>query len=212
MKLSLPPFIVRCQPLLIVLAPVAVLAVSFFAFIQPRMTAGKTAHARLAPLEQRVVSVQAALAAAPAAEAGDARNTMPEFERRTPAGDRVPDLLEQLAGLAAADAAGEKVQHLLLETGKRVVPPPPKAGEAPRVATIEPDAMDPRLALFRTPLSYTPVTMTFESSYARLGRFFWELRALPTLVEVRSVEVGPVAQGDVVHTRLVILAFQRATP
>ncbi|MBI4520007.1 MAG: hypothetical protein HY701_04170 [Gemmatimonadetes bacterium] len=31
----------------------------------------------------------------------------------------------------------------------------------------------------------------FESSYARAGQFLWDLRGLPTLVDVRSLEVGP---------------------
>ena len=83
-------------------------------------------------------------------------------------------------------------------------------GTAPAGAAAE--RLDPRLELFPTPLSYTPITIGFDSSYQQLGKFLWQLHGLPTLVEIRSVEIGPAGVPSLVHLSLVVMAFQRREP
>ena len=66
------------------------------------------------------------------------------------------------------------------------------------------------LALFGVPLAYTRVTASFESSYERLGRFLWDMRELPTIVEVQSLDVRPVSSdGTRVRTSMVLFVYQR---
>ncbi len=46
------------------------------------------------------------------------------------------------------------------------------------------------------------VRVAFDSSYARAGRFLWDLRELPMLVDVQSLEVGPAERSS--QVRLVL--------
>jgi hypothetical protein len=111
---------------------------------------------------------------------------MSAFERRIGARDATSQLLGQLTHLALS--AG--VRNLLIDsTSARVAVTSPGAG--PRVAgASEPD---PRIALFKTPLVYSSVPMSFDSGYEALGELLWQFRDMPTLVEIRALDVKPRA-------------------
>lgn len=129
------------------------------------------------------------------------------FLREVAARDAVPQLMEQLARFAMRDGA----LNLMIETGERaVVPASSRSG--PQVAgAVEPD---PRLALFEVPLAYVPITMSFDADYAGLGNLLWHLRDLPTLVEIRSVEVKPQRERGAATLRasITLFAYAQQTP
>lgn len=211
MRFSVPPSLVRFQPVLVGVVPLLVLAAVLVGVIQPRVRAGAAARARLEPLQQRAVSMQRTLATRATTE-GNSADVLTEFERRIPADDRVPELLERLAQRALAGTDKEKIQNLMLETGVQVTAPTAAGDGTAPVAELGAERLDPRLELFPKPLSYTPITIGFDSSYGQLGSFFWQLRGLPTLVEIRRVEIGPAAEPSLVHVNLVVVAFQRTEP
>ena len=71
-------------------------------------------------------------------------------------------------------------------------------------------ARDPRLALFPHAVSYTPLRVTFESTFEAAGNLLWQLRDLPTLVEVRS---AALTRGlPLMRTELLVRVLQRVDP
>lgn len=58
----------------------------------------------------------------------------------------------------------------------------------------------------------TPVTVMFDAPYAQIGRFFWNLRTLPAIFEVRSVEIEPARSPSTsMRAKIVLVGFKRAT-
>jgi hypothetical protein len=187
--------ILRFAPL--VLAAVLLVA-GWMLFVQPRFSASSRAGQDIDGLRQRLTTLRAAIAEPmPPAPATDPAAA---FQRATAAGDATSQLLEQLARLAADAPA----VNLLIETGERVEaaqrPAGPQASNAP--------APDPRLALFPTSLSYTPVTMSFDAAYSGVGDVLWGMRDLATTVELRNVEVRPADEGRV-HVAITLFAYAR---
>ena len=158
-------------------------------------------------LQARLTELETAARGAPpgpvAAVADGARR---EFERRTPAEDPSPGVLQALARLAAG-APGGAVREVSIESGRQRIVAAPGGASGSGVRTETPD---PRLALFGAPVALTPVTMTFEASYAAAGWFFWNLRNLPATVEVRRVEIVPAGEASSrLRVTLMLFAFQR---
>ncbi len=157
-----------------------------------------------AALEGRAASMRRLLKDAGATAAGEAR-AVAELEKLVSARDRVPEVIEVLARLAFDPRNPAQSRGLLIEAGRRAslsatAMPADTAGGAR-------GSLDPRWALFPGWLEYTPITVTFDTTYHHLGLFLWRLRDLPTLVEVRSVEIGrslPLSK-----VKLVLLALQR---
>ncbi len=192
------------------MAPFAALLVAYLGLIQPRLSARRTAATEIERLEGRLVTTRALLAAPLPKAMG---NALHDFELRTPAADRVPALLEKLSRLALAPSEHGEVHHLLIETGDRGMLSAPGTQGGPKVAGTPADYSDPRFALFGAALAYTPVTVGFDASYGRLGRFLWDLRDLPTTVEIRWLEVArPSAEVPYVRVTLLLFAYQRAGP
>jgi hypothetical protein len=196
----------RIVPALTVVAPVTLMMAAYLVAVRPRVVAADRARARAAVLEARLVELEAVARGAPAVASGE--GSQRDFERRTPAEDRLPDVVDALALLANSAAQGG-VQNLSIDTGNQVEPPASSANAPVGIAGPRTDAPDPRLDLFQTPVAYAPVTVTFDATYAQLGRFFWNLRTLPTTVEVRSVGVLPAAEPPLLRVKLVLFAFRR---
>jgi hypothetical protein len=71
------------------------------------------------------------------------------------------------------------------------------------------DGSDPRLALFPYEVSYTPLRVTFESTFEAAGNVLWQLRDLPTIVEVRS---ATLTRGlPLMKTELLVRVLQRGS-
>jgi hypothetical protein len=54
--------------------------------------------------------------------------------------------------------------------------------------------------------------VSFDARYAQIGRFFWNLRTLPSTFELRSVEVVPAPVAPLMRAKLVLFVFQRPGP
>lgn len=188
--------------------PVVVLVAGWLLLVQPRVTGNARVARELDTLQQQVASLRTSIAnplpAAPAI------NPVASFEQHVAAGDATSELLEQLARVAAA----APVSNLLIETAERVTLAS-SSGAGPHA--VSGAAPDPRFALFDASLAYSPVTMSFDAEYARVGELLWRLRDLATTVEIRNFEARPVIE-DVparsaaqrkVHVSLTLFAYAR---
>lgn len=188
-----------------VVVPLAVLAVGYFGLVQPRFARARAAAADVRALEPRLAQARVMAQAAPV----DPRKPGgPDVELRVPTVDRIPDLLERLARLGMTRTDAGEIRNLLIETGDRLLLSTPTADARPSVAGAA-ELPDPRFALFGAALAYTPVTVSFEASYARLGRFLWDLRELPTTIEIRSLAITRPGADGFVQVTLVVFAYQR---
>lgn len=151
--------------------------------VQPAASANARLANEVAGLQQRMAQVRASASQpAPPPPSGDPRAA---FSRQVASGDGTSRVVEQVARLAAnVLAAG-----LMIETGERVVIGQ-FGGAAPQASGEL--RVDPRLAFFETPLTYTPVSVRFEAEFPNVGQFFWQLRELGTVVEIRQVTLTPL--------------------
>jgi hypothetical protein len=180
-----------------------VFVIGSFAFVGPRIFNALEARSEAASLEERAASMRLLRDAGPTA--ANKVRAVAEFERLVSKHDRVPEVIEILARLAFDPGNPPQARGLLIETGQRASP---NAAAAPGdMAGDARSSLDPRWALFPGSLEYTPITVTFETTYDRLGLFLWRLRDLPTLVEVRSVEIG--RSLPLLKVKLVLFALQR---
>jgi hypothetical protein len=137
------------------------------------------------------------------------QTSMRDFEKHMSREGKVADVAAALAKAVLDSAPPDKLRGFAIETGDRIQ----HAGGAgsrsgPRVAAGTTDeAPDPRVLLFGVPVSYTPVRMTFESTFEAAASFLWRVRDLPTAVEIRSATMTrglPLMKVDVL-----IRVFQR---
>ena len=181
--------------------PIAVVVGGWFFLVQPSLSASTRAGRELETLRQRLSQVQRSLAEpAPPAITDD---PVAAFTRQVPIGGGVNDLTEQLARQVTRVSGRE----LAIENGAPIDVAVPGG---PQTAGMLPD---PRLALFQTPLSYSPISMSFEAPFQGVGEFLWNLRDLATAVEVRTLEVKGAAGTDGrVRVDLTMFAYARHTP
>jgi len=198
------PFdISRLRQLLPFVVPVIVLAAGWSLLIRPAATERSTIARSLRDAQQRAAAIRRSIdEPIPPPAAGNPENA---FNRRLATGDGTAAVLEQLARLASTAQAAE----LTIETGARVAVDANTNGPRPAAP-----AVDPRLALFNTPLAYSPITMSFETGYQQVGQFLWELRDLATIVEIRKVEITPQPERaqPTLHVAVAMNAYARPTP
>jgi hypothetical protein len=189
------------ERLLPLLTFTAVVAAGWFAFVQPRFAAYLRTGTDAAALEERVQTLQQAAARAQPGAPADLERSQREFEDRVSAEDRVADIAEALARAVLAGAPAGQLRGFVIETGGRVT-------LAPRGRSA--DAGDPRLALFPYVVSYAPLRVSFESTFEAAGRVLWQLRDLPTAIEVHSATLTrglPLMRID-----LLVRVLQRGGP
>jgi hypothetical protein len=174
------------ERLLPFLTIVAIVTAGWFWFVQPRLGAYLRARTDAAALEERVRTLQQASGRARPQPPADLSRSQREFEARVSAEDRVADVAAALARAVLASAPAGKLRSFVIESGDSV----PSRGGSDRAAIAGvgsgADGGDPRLALFPYAVSYTPVRVSFESTFEAAGNLMWLLRDLPTAVEVRS--------------------------
>ena len=175
------------------LAPVALLLTILAFGVEPQLRAARAAHAQTAALHDRLAALQSAAGAT--SGSGTAEPAVQEFDLRTPEDDRVSDVLHALAQLALAPAAS-RVEGLTIETGDQN-------------ADAGGQTVDPRFTLFRSPIGYAPVTVSFDATYPRLGGFFWNLRILPTTWDLRSVDISQSPGSSLLHAKVILAALHR---
>lgn len=176
------------ERLLPFLTLVSVVTAGWFWFIQPRLDSYLRARSDVSAIEERVRTVQQASSRAQPQPPADLDRTQREFEERMSAEDEVAEVAAALARTVLASAPAGKLRAFVIETGDRTSPAAQGgAGNVARASSLSGiDDADPRLALFPYEVSYTPLRVTFESTFEAAGNVLWQLRDLPTVVEVRS--------------------------
>jgi hypothetical protein len=176
------------ERLLPFLAFVVVLTAGWFWFVQPRFGTYLKAGTDTAALEERVRTLQQATGRARPEVPADLDRSVRQFEEQMSANDEVAAVAAAIARTVLASAPASRLRALVIETGDG-------AASAPRGDPIEArgtsgagaaDAGDPRLALFPHTVTYTPLRVSFESTFEAAGNLLWNLRGLPTIVDVRS--------------------------
>jgi hypothetical protein len=198
--------IVRLLPFLLV---VAIVTCGYLWFIQPRLDTYLRTRTDVAALNGRVKTLRQTTDRARALSPADMQTSMRDFEKHVSREDKVTDVVAALAKAVLDSAPPDKLRGFAIETGDRIQ----HAGGAgsrsdPRLASgTTDDAPDPRVLLFAVPVSYTPVRITFESTFEAAASFLWSVRDLPTAVEIRSATMTrglPLMKVDVL-----IRVFQR---
>jgi hypothetical protein len=185
--------------------PLVLVVGGWLFLISPRASENAREAQALDGLQQRLTQVRASLAEPPPPPiSGEPREA---FERQVAARDVSLQVIQQLARLAA----GATVANLSIDTGDQVT----VSGAGPRVSDGGAPP-DPRFALFDTPLAYSPITMSFDADFDRIGEFLWAMRDLATTIEIRSLEITPRARegsaggsAGPVHVALTLFAYVR---
>ena len=193
----------RFAPLVVFVVTVALGWVLF----RPVVADGTSVEDRLALLRQREAALQATVTEpSPVVVAAD---PLAAFDARVAAEDQTAPVVERLARLASVARA----RGLFIETvegtnsGSR--------GALPVAATYRPD---PRFALFDRQVAYTTIRMSFESDYSSLGQLLWNLRDLPSIVEVRTLNVQARAPSvsrrtdGILRTSMTLFSYSRTPP
>jgi len=184
----------RLLPLLLV---AAIVACGHLWLIQPRLSAYLRARSDADALQGRVKTLQTSAARALALPPADVAASLREFERRVSPDDRVADVAQALGEAVLDSAPPDMLRGFTIETGDRVQQ---AIGAGNRGA-------DARVALFPYAVGYTPVRITFESTFESAGTFLWKLRGLPTLVELRSARM---TRGlPLMRVEVLLYVFQR---
>ncbi len=179
-----------------------IVAAGWMLLVGPAVSRSAQAVRDADSLHQRLMQLRASVSGpAPQPVGGNPRMS---FERAVAAGDASAAVLEQLATFAAGAGAA----NLLIETGERVVI---SGSTGPQVANSV--QADPRLGLFDVPLTYSPVSMSFDAEFSRVAALLWQMRDLATTVEIRNVEIKPLPTDPrKVHFALSLFAYARPRP
>lgn len=181
----------RLTTAMAIAAPVVVFGFLYVLQVQPERAAAAEAREQLAAAQ--ALLNRYGLFAVPPGVVHEA-SALVEFDARTAEGDRAGEVAAALAALLNSSAVGG-VSNLSIETG------------APSDGPI-----DSMVGLFSRKVMHTPVTMTFDARYEQIGRFFWNLRLLPTTFDLRSLELTPGAarRAALMRAKVSLLAFHRS--
>jgi hypothetical protein len=173
-----------------VAAPIVVFGFLYVLRVQPERAAAAESRRELAAARAELSRRRAFVTSTPEVTAVPTLNT---FDARTTEANRVGDVTDALSALLNSPAVG-RVSNLSIETGVAAKPP-----------------IDSMARLFSPTVVYTPVTVMFDARYEQIGRFFWNLRVLPTTFDLRSVEITPViaSRGGVMRARVSLFVFHR---
>lgn len=189
----------RFAPLAVALV---IVAAGWMLFVAPAMARSSRSARDVAAMRQRLTQLRMSVSG-PALQAA-ADSPVKAFEAAVAAGDASSAVLEQLAGLASSARA----TNLLIETGARVTL---NDAAGPQVTTSI--QTDPRLSLFATPLSYSPLSMSFDAEFGSVGTLLWQMRDLATTVEIHKVTIDPLpTDARKVHVALSLFAYARPRP
>ncbi|MEW5983920.1 MAG: hypothetical protein AB1806_16325 [Acidobacteriota bacterium] len=192
----------RYLPLIII---VGILLFAFFWFIQPPLTAYVASRGEVTSLEARLQTLQDTIRQGQAEPPADSTAVLQEFESRTAEDDKVADVVEFLVRTATASTPKGQFRALQVTTAEMVRAQETDRGR--RGSSRIGEGPDPRFELFPVALSHTPVTISFESSFEGIAEFVWRLRNMPTMVEIRSLEL---TRGlPLMKAELTVFVYQR---
>ncbi len=173
----------RLAPFVIV---VVIVTMAYVSYIQPQLTQFLRDRNDVTTLDVRVRTLQDVITRASGQKAPDEKPALAAFEERVSADDKVADVVEFMAKAAVESTPKERLRALSVETGD-TLGVDRGAGAGGRASSGSgSDQIDPRVGLFPVPVRYTPVTVSFESTYEAIASFVGKIRNLPTTVEIRS--------------------------
>lgn len=174
-----------------VAAPIVIFGFVYVLKVQPERVAVREAQQQLAAVEAELQRRRLSTAPKPVVREMSA---LDEFNARLGEPARVRQVVDALRKVLDSPAVGG-VSNLAIETGTPV------------------DAAEDRMIqLFSRDVTYTPVMLTFHGRYEQIGRFFWNLRALPTIADVHSIELtrGGASRPGLMHAVVSLHMFHRA--
>jgi hypothetical protein len=174
-----------------VAAPIVFFGFVYVLKVQPERAAARAAQHQLAAVEAELHRRRMSVAAPPDVTRASA---LDEFNARIGESGRVRDVAAALRRVLDSPAVGG-VSNLSIETGPAVD-----------------GAEDTMVRLFSREVAYTPVVVTFHARYDQIGRFFWNLRALPAIVDVQAVELTPAgaSRAGLTRAKVSLHVFHRA--
>lgn len=191
----------RLLPLLVF---AAIITAGWFWFVQPRLATYLRASTDTAALEERARTLQLAADKDRSAPPADLDRTQREFEARVSSDDRVAEVAAALAQAVLASAPAGELRAFVMDAGDRVTAPRGADRDTGTPGSAA-DGADPRRALYS--VSYTPLRLSFESTFETAGGVLWRLRDLPTTIEVRS---AVLTRGmPLMKTELLVRVLQR---
>jgi Tfp pilus assembly protein PilO len=197
----------RLLPFIIV---VAIVTFAFFWFIQAPLNAYVQTRTDTAALQARLKTAQDSVARASGTPPVDVRLSLEMFEKQMATDDKVAEVTALLAGAIVDAMPADKLRGFVIETSDRikVASDPSGRGGAPKVMVSQVGSSpDPRLALFPYTVTYTPVKVSFSSTFEGIANFMWKVRDLPTTVEVKS---ATLTRGiPFMKLELLVWVFQR---
>jgi Tfp pilus assembly protein PilO len=197
----------RLLPFIIV---VAIVTFAFFWFIRAPLNTYLQARTDTAALQARLKTAQDSVARASGTPPVDVRSSLEMFEKQMATDDKVAEVTALLAGAVIDSMPADKLRGFVIETSDRI-----KAGSdvigrggAPTVMVSQVGSSpDPRLALFPYTVTYTPVKISFSSTFEGIANLMWKVRDLPTTVEVRS---ATLTRGmPLMKLELLVWVYQR---
>lgn len=173
-----------------VAAPIVVFGFLYVLQVQPERVAADSSVIRLSTARDELNRRRPVLGPQVAATQASA---LEEFDARTSEGDPVKKIADALTAALNSKAVGG-VANLSIESGTTVDGP-----------------IDSIVQLFGRTMVKTPVTVTFDARYEQIGRFFWNLRVLPTTFDLQSVELTPLtaSPGGLMRAKVSLLVFHR---
>lgn len=189
-----------------VVAAVIVL-LGYMWFIQPNVTEILRSRNDATSLEARVRVLQDTVDRAKRGGSPDESSALRTFEARMSADDCVSEVVERMVHAALESAPKGKVKALQVATGESAHWAPTQAGAMARGGDMVTDQPDPRFGLFPVSVTYTPVTVAFDASYEAIERFVWQLRDMPTMIEIRSMEL--TRDLPLMHAVVRVYVYQR---
>ena len=180
----------RLTTVMAVAAPIVVFGFLYILQVHPEREAAAESRHRLAIARDEMSGQQ--LFVRPRAVVTEV-SALAEFDARTTEGDGIGEVADILTAVLNSPAVGG-VSNVSIETG---VP--------------EGVATDSTARLFSPTVEQTLLTLTFDARYEQIGRFFWNLRVLPTTFSLQSVELTPggASRGGLMRAKVSMLVFHK---
>jgi Tfp pilus assembly protein PilO len=164
-----------------------VVAFGYYWLLQSGISSYVRSLAEARTLETRVRALDDTVARGKGMTRPDEAEALRLFEERVSNEDQVADVLERLTRAVTESATDGKLRNLAIGTGDQSTTGAP--GQPRPAAAGSTETIDPRWGLFPYNLTHTPVTLSFDASYATIVSFFSKIRDLPTAIEIRSVKL-----------------------
>ncbi|MEI6669869.1 MAG: hypothetical protein WCP29_17095 [Acidobacteriota bacterium] len=180
---------------------VVVIGFGYYWFLQPEIAGLLKNRKEVQTLEMRVRMLEETAMRSRGMAWPDETHALALFEKLVSKEDRVADVAELMTRAVAESATDGKLRNLAMGTGEQSSTGP---GAVPsgQIETI-----DARWGLYPYTLTHTPVTLSFDASYATILAFFSKLRDLPTAIEIRSVKL---TRGlPLMRTQVTLFVFRR---